>query len=1017
VQTLFCLLLSVPRHALRLEQLAEALWPEVEATAAHDRLRSTLYQLRQILDLPNVPGSHLSRAGDQILLLPGADAGDGWLDATSFEQLAATALASRDLARCRRAIDAYGGDYLPDLLYEDWAVDRRMALRACYLSVLRHGARLDLEAGAPEEAEGWLRRLLALEPADEEATCALMALLHAEGRNTEGVRVYAAFATALADELGVEPEPDTRRLREQLEVALHRPVASAVLPPRTTDVPTNLPAPISSFVGRRAEQATVRRILLTSRLVTLTGVGGVGKTRLALAVGTSLQRTYQDGVWLVELAALPAQVPTARELVYQSVARALGLTDQAGCSLHDTITAFLCARHLLLVLDNCEHVIAGCAVAVQALLEACPHLVILATSREPLALLGEVVWTVPPLSLPVGCNGQPSALARVDAVQLFLERVRARHAASLPHPDQVPLVARICQRLDGIPLAIELAAARLPLLSLEQIVARLDDRFSLLIGGSRTAAPRQQTLCATMEWSYALLTEAARTLLRRLAMFAGDWNLGAAESICADELEAGTPMHSTLPPQRILQVLGALAAQSLVQVDAPPPANVPAEPRYRLLETVRQYALERLGASGEWEPIMRRHFDWCLDLARQADLGLRTTNQLAWLDRLEMEHDNLRQALRWSLARPAQPERAVALAAALWQFWYLRNYLSEGRAWLEQALAAGHAEASVLRAKALNGAGALAFVHTDLARATTLLEASVRMAEQVGDSAQRAIALTNLASVAARQGDHTRATALYEQSLQIFRLRDDQPNVAAALYNTGLSALDSGAYVRGIPLLEESLALYRQLGNPAGIALALALLGRGLWQSGHHGRVIPLLEQSLALARQVGSYEHAVHVLMHLAAIQRQRGSYQEALARYREGLQLARDLGQKASIAEYLEGIAGLVAAQWTDRQPEARAARSGEGAAIGSRDAEWAVQLLGAAATLRVACGIARQPAEVLQFEADLAELQALMGRDTFALLWALGQRWSVEDAIDCALGGEEPGPRGGLAAWLHS
>ena len=447
------------------------------------------------------------------------------------------------------------------------------------------------------------------------------------------------------------------------------------------------------------------------------------------------QTAYADGIWLVELAALSDGAGVA-----QAVASVLGVREQAGSSLLDRLTTFLQPKHLLLLLDNCEHLLVACAALVDALLRVCPRLTILATSREALGIGGEWPWRVPSLSLP-DPRGRLTLeqAAACEAVQLFVQRAQVVRPDFALSEHQVILAAQACRRLDGIPLAIELAAARLSALSLDQLAARLEDRFQLLTGGSRTALPRQQTLRATLDWSYDLLDEPERLLLRRLTVFAGGWTLEAAEAICAGE---------GIAPEAVLDLLAGLVNKSLVLLEEGRTGA-----RYRLLETVRQYGREKLEAAGEAPRLRDSHLDWYLAFAEQAALRIGGAEREVWLERLEVELENLRTALHWSSMEEGRQEAGLRLAAALEDFWYIRGYASEGRRWLEGLLERGGAAVPAgLRARAVEVLALLTYYQGDYAQAMRLFEAAHTLHSSEGNLASATWALTHQAHGGDRAG-------------------------------------------------------------------------------------------------------------------------------------------------------------------------------------------------------------------------------------------------------------------------
>ena len=567
---------------------------------------------------------------------------------------------------------------------------------------------------------------------------------------------------------------------------------------------SGLPAAVSSFVGREHETKAGAELLETARLVTLIRVAGVGKTRLALAVAAAVAERYADRVWLVELAPVadPALVPAA-------VAAVLGVREQPGQTLAKTLASRLRYRSLLLVVDNCEHLLDAVAELVEALLHACPDLRVLATSREPLRIVGEQTWPVPPLPLPPADLEGSKALSSWDATRLFAERAAAVEPGFALTAAVAPAVAVIYRRLDGLPLAIELAAARVRVLSPAEIAARLDDRFALLTNGGRTAAPRQQSLQAALGWSHDLLSEVERVVLRRLSVFAADCTLEAAEQVC---------MTEDLALEQVVDLLAGLVTKSLLVAD-----TCGAQARYRLLETIRQYGTDRLLESGEAEILRDRHAAWCVRLAEQAEPELTSSGQAAWLERLDAEHANLRVALEWSVAS-GSVEQVLRLGGALTLFWLIRGHLSEGRAWLEQALAASPDAPPVLRAKALWGLGLLAAIQGDVA-AVAAGEESLALARQAGDPQVSARALYLLGLFAVFH-DPLRARTLLEQSVTFARQADDLWCAATALGLMGWASMFQGDLTTAHRLLEDCRATAHRAHDKQSLCISLQRIRR-----------------------------------------------------------------------------------------------------------------------------------------------------------------------------------------------
>ena len=568
---------------------------------------------------------------------------------------------------------------------------------------------------------------------------------------------------------------------------------------------SHLPIPLTSFVGRDREIADLRRVVLSTRLLTLTGAGGCGKTRLALHVAATLSDVFSEGVWAVDLAPLsdPALVP-------QIVASALDVREGQNRSLIESLSDYVRPRHILLFLDNCEHLIGACAQLVETLLRAAPRLHVLVTSREALGVDGEAVLRVPSLALPD--SAQPlaaDAVSQHEAVRLFVDRARLVQPGFALNESNAKTVVEICRRLDGIPLAIELGAARLNLLSVDQIHARLEDRFRLLTGGSRTALPRQRTLEAAMTWSYELLPDVERQLLCRLSVFPSSWTLEAAEDVCA-----GDGMNQT----DMLDLLSHLVDKSLVIVDD----GATGDRRYRFLETVRQYGRERLFQSGEAARWRDRHLDFFSQLARRAEVELCASDQVAWLNRLQLEHDNLRSALEWCIAAPARGNQALEMASTLYWFWTKRGYFAEGQRWLERALAGAPEAPPALQAKALIGLSHMTMFQGDYARTQTLLEESLRLAREGQDMRCCAYSLFAQGRLAGERGDLEKSALLAAEAQAAAIASGDVWLQSLPLLQRTYLAECAGDYQQAGELSKPALSLIRQAGDSWVIAAYLA---------------------------------------------------------------------------------------------------------------------------------------------------------------------------------------------------
>jgi predicted ATPase/Tfp pilus assembly protein PilF len=726
--------------------------------------------------------------------------------------------------------------------------------------------------------------------------------------------------------------------------------------------PNNLPQQATSFIGRDQALEELQRLLARTRLLTLTGSGGCGKTRLSLQLAADALEQFPDGAWFAELAPLsdPGLVP-------QTVATVLGLMEEAGKPISQTLTEHLKDKRLLLLLDNCEHLLDVCAKLADALLRQCPGVQMLASSREALGIGGEQTYRVPSLSLPDPKQAHtPVSVAPFEAVQLFTER------ALLARPDfqvttqNAATLASICYRLDGIPLAIELAAARVRLLSVEEINHKLDQRFRLLTGGSRTALPRQQTLRSLIDWSYNLLHDAEQLLLQRLSVFAGGWTLAAAEQICAGE---------GVEDWEALDLLTSLADKSLVVVE-----QNDGHSRYRLLETVRQYARERLLESGGGEAVRVRHRDYFLTLAEEAEPKLLAAEQAEWLRRLEEEHENLRAGLDWSLAE-AESGVGLRLCGALYRFWWARGYLSEGRKWCARILAKeGSAERTLERAKALHGAGALGYHQGDYPGARALGEESLAIRRQLGDRKGIAASLNNLGLVACDQGDYPAARALYEESLAIKRELGDRVGIANSLNNLGNVAYDQAELAFARALYEESLTIARELGDREGVARVLGNLGNVAMHQRDFASAQALHEESLTIKRELGHRQRIAGSLNSLGNLALDQSDFVSARALYQEGLAIGHELGDRRGIAESLEGLAAMLVALGSSL----RAAR-----------------IWGAAERLRTEVGAPLSPKDRPRYDRRVEAARAAPGDAAwFDHAWQEGRALTLEQAIALAL-----------------
>jgi len=618
------------------------------------------------------------------------------------------------------------------------------------------------------------------------------------------------------------------------------------------------------------------------------------------------------------------------------------------------------------VLDNAEHLLGACAHFVDVVLRRCRNVKLLVTSREAIGVTGEAIYRVPSLTTP-DAKTRPEELLSFEAVRLFVARAQAQVTQFSVTQQNASAVASVCRRLDGIPLAIELAAARLRSMTVEEVGRRLDHRFRLLSGGSRTALPRQQTLRSLIDWSYDLLNPAERALFCRSAVFAGGFALEAAARVCGDD---------GVDEWDVLELLTSLADKSLVATEEQNGTT-----RYRLLETLREYGSDRLHESGEEERSRDRHIAYFLSLAEEAGPRLRGVDQQAWLDRLEMEHDNLRAALAYACSRRAGAE--LRLVAKLWQFWLLHGHLAEGRSHLSLALSrAGDQEPSI-RARALSGAAILAFEQGDYRAARPLAEHALTIFQETGDQAGRAVSLTVLASVASFSADYEVARTLYEQTLAIRRELDDRRGVASSLSNLALLAADQSDHRLASELYAQSLVIARQLGDKKGIATSLANMGLMLHELGDYASARTHLEQSVVMCRELGDRTVMAAALSALGRLATDEGALSTARALHSESIEVRLELGHRQGIAESLDGFASVALALACPLR---------------------AACIWGAAERLRSELGSPMRSGERRRYDDRVRMARAACGNDTaFDAAWREGGAMTLEQAIAFAEQGD--------------
>ncbi len=974
--------LVLHRHAPQpRSQIAFTFWSDTTEAQAHNNFRQLLFDLRRALPAADsfleVAGSTLQWRTAAPFSLDVADLENALAAAEQAEQ-------NRDQESEQAALEAsallYRGDLLPSC-YDDWIVPARETLRQKSITALERLIELQEQQHDYRKALSHAQHLLRQDPLHEATYRHLMRLHALSGDRAGVVRVYNTCVQVLQRELSVQPSPGTcaeyeHWLKESLSPS--RATDRALLPPATPRR-HNLPFQLTNFIGRERESSQVKELIATHRLVTLTGSGGVGKTRLALRVAADVLETFSDGVWLVDPAPLsdPALVP-------QAVATALEIREAAGSPLLNTLADYVRGKRLLLILDNCEHLGEAVRRLAKTLVETAPNLRILATSRESLGIAGEVTWRVPSLPMPEGHSleeraspGTSASIMQFESLQLFVDRATAVLPTFTVTDANASEVGKICHQLDGIPLAIELAAARVKMLSPQQIAARLDRCFDLLTVGSRTALPRHQTLRATMDWSYQLLAEGERVLLDRLSVFAGSFTVETVEQVCAEKDESAGQIH----PSMILDLLSNLIDKSLVVVEQTERSGgKDTETRYRLLETVRQYARGKLLESGKSERVRDKHLEYFLKLVEEAELKLPGATQLTWLNRLETEHDNLRAALDWSQESERGAERGLQLAATLSPFWHIRGYLREGRERISSALAhSQHLGRTEARGKAFCGGAELAYRQSDYLVARPLANEALAIYRELSDKQGIAEALSVLGYIAEEEGDYDTPAGLYKETLALYRELEDERGIAGALLNLGWVAMRLGHYALANSQLEEALAIWQRLGDKHGMTFALSGLAEVAARQGKLEAASRLIEESLALGREIGWKWGIGGSLGTWAWIAMHQRDWDTALVRLRESIGVRKEIGDKGGIAWCLERLAEV---------------------AMENNELARAAQIFGAASALRVSMGSVIDPVDQLDHDHRIAMLREKLSEENYSAAGNEGRAMTMEQTIEYAL-----------------
>ena len=917
-QSLFAYLILNAGTSHRREKLAGMLWPDSLEETARDNLRHALWRLRKVLP-SQVKAEYLLT--DDLSIAFNASA-EYSLDVSELEKLSHRASVDELIS----VLSAYQGELLPGF-YDEWVVSEREHLISNFENhMARLMSLLQDEKRWPDILD-WGERWIKLGQKPEPAYRALMWGHTAKGDMSKVAATYERCVKSLRD-FGVEPSEQTKELYENLKSGKETPRAEPIsTKPLVREVSSNIPVPLTSFIGREKELKEIAQLLSSSRLLTLTGTGGVGKTRLAIQTANDSIQKFKDGVYWVGLVGLSDE-----NLIPQEIAQSLNLREFSNVTLIEALKTYLKSKEILLVIDNCEHLVKACALYVEQLLAACLKLRILATSIEALGIFNETIWQVPSLPLPeTHMSLSLKELQGFASIKLFNERASLAKAGFVLNEGNASSAAQICHRLDGIPLAIELAAARIKMLTVEEIAARLDDRFSLLTSGSRTAIPRHQTLRAAIDWSYDLLTEPERILLRRLAVFASGFTLEAAEAVCSQGMKRGD----------ILDLLGRLVDKSLVVVDEVLKTN---ETRYRLLETIRQYALEKLVETNEAPAVRDGHLEFYLGLAEKSEPYIFSHESVVWVSRLGKDLDNIRAAMDWS-TNSGKAAAALEMAGSLVHFWWAHALLaSEWHDRVQQALSRPEGkERTLARAKALNGVGFIYWVDADPIDRHPELEEALSIGKELGD----------------------------------------RWNIATALRNLGGLENIRGNYQKARSFLEQGLGIWKSMGGEGklGYAMSLAFLGDVELNCNEVERARSLYEESSAVLREpeLGDINFLGYPLRRLGQLARHEGDYEKAASLFKESLTLNYEVADPRGVMCCVAGFAAI---------------------AVSQGRFERASQLMAAVETQLTSIGIRLLYMDKMEYERNLAHLRANLDEKTLTKSWTKGKGMSFEEAIAFAL-----------------
>lgn len=953
----------------RREELAALLWGDLPEDAALNNLRKSLHHLRQVLGDSDSANPFLIVSSKTIAFNLQSDQS---LDVTTFasaiqQMQAHSHRRAETCLRCQswliQAVNLYKGDLLqgfnlPDAVaFDEWMLVKREQLRQQMLIGLQRLTDIFERRGEYGPAQRYARQQAALEPWREVAHRQLMTVLARSGQRAAALAQFEVCRKALHAELGVEPEAATLALYEQIKRGdSWDPTPKATL---------NLPAQTTPFLGRALELQRLRAWLQDPhlRLITLTGPGGMGKTRLALQAGFDLAFEFTDGIYFVPLAALrdPA-------LVAATIAQSLGVTSHGAQSIEEILEAYLSPREILIILDNYEHLLPSANLLAQ-LLAACPRLTLLVTSREPLRLRGEQLYPVPPLDLPTPADLQatpaPEGLLHFGAVGLFVQQARAIQPDFALTSAEATTIVEVCRRLDGLPLAIELAAARVNLMAPSAMLTQLDKAANtalhFLTEGARDLPARQQTMRATIAWSYDLLTPPEQQLCQRLSVFLGGALLPAIESV--------TPAGFDVPLTTLLE---SLCDKNLIQKTASDPV------RFTMLETIREFAWDALQHAGALTATRHAHAQYFLQWAESIDPHLNGPDQGQWLTVLENDHDNLRATLTWALESQST-ETAQRLAGSLWRFWDVHGHVPEGRRWLEQALAPAAITPPPVRAKALNGLGMLLWYQGDFDQSRATFTEALNIRRALNDSYGLAISLNNLGMVNWSLGNYDRALDLYAECLKFDQANNDVMGQGFSYGNLGLVYHHQGDFEKAHYYFEQSRVIFQQEGNRRHEAFAQHNLAMVCYQQGNYAQARALYTESLRTKEEISDKWGIATTLVYLANVTLAEGDFPQTRQLLTRALQLHEELGDRPRLAAVFDGLAALAVAE---AQPQK------------------AVQLFAVADQLRRTSAAHLHATDKLNRDRNLDPLRTQLPTPQFDSLWSTGQSLPLDAALKLAL-----------------